>query len=295
MRRGSVLVAVVAVLMALLPSPAMAAAGERRDDYNRDGISDLLTVNKQPGQPDDGCLYRWYGDGSGGLGAAARIGCGWSAYLPAAVGDMNSDGNGDVLALTAAGARPSCLWRWWGDGQGGFGAGAQVGCGWELYAELTGPGDITGDGNADLVALDLSKTDPCLWRWAGNGQGGFGAATVIDCGAWHQYREITAAGDINRDGKPDLVAIKRDTGCLFQWWGNGRGGFTAGGAFECGWADVEDLTGVTDLNEDGNGDLLGRRPVGDGEYALVGWYSTGFPPFFEREIDRSGWASTDLV
>lgn len=288
---------VVAMLVTLLPAPAMGgAAGERRDDYNRDGVSDLLAINKEPGKPDDGCLYQWSGNGDGGLGAGERIGCGWNAYLPAAVGDMNSDGNGDLMALTAAGSRPTCLWRWWGDGQGGFGGGARVGCGWELYTELTGPGDITGDGNADLVALDLSKTDPCLWRWPGNGQGGFAPAAVINCGDWHLYRDITAAGDVNRDGKPDLVGIKRDTGCLYHWFGDGRGGFGAGTASTCGWTGFEDLTGLTDLNGDGNGDLVGRLPFGAGEYALFAWYGTGLGGYsWGNELGRSGWASMDLI
>ncbi|MCW6004038.1 VCBS repeat-containing protein [Micromonospora sp. CPCC 205371] len=295
MRKGSVLV-VVAMLVALLPSPAIGAAADRRDDYNRDGVSDLLAINRQPGQPDDGCLYRWFGNGDGGLGAAQRIGGGGSAYLPAAGRHMNSGGDGALTALTPAGSRPTCLWRWWGDGQGGFGAGAQVGCGWELYTELTGPGDITGDGNADLVALDLSKTDPCLWRWPGNGQGGFAPAAVINCGGWHLYRDITAAGDVNRDGKPDLVGIKRDTGCLYHWFGDGRGGFGTGTASSCGWAGFEDLTGLSDLNEDGNGDLVGRLPFGAGKYALFAWYSTGFGGYSRgNELGQSGWASMDLI
>jgi hypothetical protein len=242
-RRGAVLVAVVAVLVTLLPSPASAAAGDRRDDYNRDGVSDLLAINKSPGQPDDGCLYRWYGNGGGGVGAAARIGCGWNAYEPAAVGDMNSDGNGDVMALTAAGSRPACLRRWWGDSQGGF-----------------------------------------------------APAAVINCGDWHRYRDITAAGDINRDGKPDLVGIRRDTGCLYHWYGDGRGGFGTGASFECGWSAFEDLTGLTDLNEDGIGDLMGRLPLGNGEYALYTWRNSGFGDYSQgRELGRSGWASMDLI
>ncbi|MBG0566572.1 FG-GAP repeat domain-containing protein [Actinoplanes aureus] len=171
-----------------------------------------------------------------------------------------------------------------------------MGCGWELYSELIGPGDITGDGNADLVALDLSKTDPCLWRWAGNGQGGFAPAAVINCGDWHRYRDITAAGDINRDGKPDLVGIRRDTGCLYHWYGDGRGGFGTGASFECGWSAFEDLTGLTDLNEDGIGDLMGRLPLGNGEYALYTWRNSGFGDYSQgRELGRSGWASMDLI
>ncbi|WP_285690182.1 VCBS repeat-containing protein [Actinoplanes sp. NBRC 103695] len=281
-----------ALLVTLLPAPASAAAGERRDDYNRDGVSDLLAIGR-----DDGCLYLAAGDGTAAsVGAATRVGCGWNGYRPAAVGDMNSDGNGDLMALTAEGSRPACLWRWQGDGHGGFGGGAQVGCGWENFTGLIGPGDITGDGHADLIAFDQSKTDPCLWRWAGDGQGGFAPAAVVNCGDWHLYRDLTAAGDINRDGRPDLIGIRRGTGCLFQWWGDGRGGFRAGGSFECGWAGVDDLTGLTDLNEDGNGDLLGRQPLENGEYALVGWYSTGFA-FYSggRELGRTGWSSMDLI
>jgi hypothetical protein len=119
---------------------------------------------------------------------------------------------------------------------------------------------------------------------------------VINCGDWHLYRDITAAGDINRDGRPDLVGIKRDTGCLYHWYGDGRGGFATGAASSCGWTGFEDLTGLTDLNEDGNGDLVGRLPFGNGEYALFGWYGTGFGGYsVGTELGRTGWASMDLI
>ena len=290
-RRGSVLVVVVACLVALTSSPAMAAVGSRNDDYNRDGISDLLAINKDPGS--NGCLYRWSGDGAGGLGPAARQGCGWNAYEPAAAGDLNGDGNGDVVAISGS----KCLWRWYGNGQGGFGVGVSVGCGWDLYTDLMGPGDITGDGNEDLVAIELIKTDPCMMRWAGNGQGAFFPAAAVSCGVgWELYRDITAAGDINRDGRPDLVGVKKDSECLYRFFGDGRGGFGAGAAIGCDFAGYEDLTGLTDLNEDGIGDLLARRSVGDGVYALVAWYGTGYGGYVGvRELGRAGWAAMDLI
>jgi len=293
-KRGSVLVLVVAVLVALLPAPALAAIGDRRDDYNRDGVSDLLAINQEQAAGTVGCLYRWSGTGSGGLNAAARLGCGWGDYQrPAAVGDMNSDGVGDVMAISDNIYEQKCLWRWWGNGQGGLGNGAVVGCGWETFDTLIGPGDITNDGKADLLAM-WATGDECLYRWSGNGQGGFSAAVELGCG-WEQYRDLTAAGDLNRDGHPDLVAIAKNTDCMYRWYGDGRGSFGTGYQIGCGWTGYFDLTGMTDLNRDGNGDLLAKAYVGNFSYALFAWYGLGGGGFTAAHRLGTGWTFMDLI
>ncbi|WP_369228392.1 hypothetical protein AB5J52_22575 [Streptomyces sp. R39] len=48
------------------------------------------------------------------------------------VGDLDGDGTGDLLGRDKAGN----LYRWYGNGRGGFGARVQIGSGWGVYKAL---------------------------------------------------------------------------------------------------------------------------------------------------------------
>jgi hypothetical protein len=150
-------------------------------DLNNDGRGDLLATWLVGG---DICLYRRYGRSTGDFGPRTLIGCGWQPYASlTGAGDLNNDGNADLIART--GPLPGnldCLYRWYGNGSGGFGSGAQIGCGWDPYDDLTGLGDTTGDGRGDLVA----RLGDCLYRWNGNGAGGYASGEQIGCG-WNAY------------------------------------------------------------------------------------------------------------
>src|SRR5207253_6842873 len=91
------------------------------------------------------------------------------------------------------------------------------------YATGYGPGsiavgDLNGDGRADLAVADaFSDLAAVLF---GNADGSFQPPTLIYLGPSNNPRSI-AIGDVNRDGKPDLVvanalantvAVARDAG-----------------------------------------------------------------------------------
>ncbi|MFF2423541.1 FG-GAP repeat domain-containing protein [Streptomyces mirabilis] len=76
--------------------------------------------------------------------------------------------------------RSNTLWRYDGNGSGGFKPRAKVASGWgSSYNVVVGVGDITGDGKADIVSRDTSGN---LWRNSGNGSGSFGPRTKIASG-----------------------------------------------------------------------------------------------------------------
>src|SRR5262249_15312252 len=152
---------------------------------NRDGVSDLLTVKGD-------CLLRYTGNGSGPVGNGKTVGCGWADFglEVATPGDINGDGNGDILAIRDDG----CLYRWLGNGNLGFGTGTLISCsGWSNASELAGAGDLNGDGRADALAIRRVGTDECMWRWWGTASGGLTGGQQLGCG-WGPYTQITGLG-----------------------------------------------------------------------------------------------------
>ncbi|MFF4321401.1 FG-GAP-like repeat-containing protein [Streptomyces sp. NPDC001568] len=51
-----------------------------------------------------------------------------------------------------------------------------MGAGWDTFTHLIGPGDLTGDGKPDLLAVE-DEGDGALWLYPGTGTGGFGNRT----------------------------------------------------------------------------------------------------------------------
>ncbi|MGW5678599.1 FG-GAP repeat domain-containing protein [Streptomyces sp. NPDC003860] len=124
------------------------------------------------------------------------------------VGDLDDDGYIDLLYRTTDGyiftdaLHPDNA-EWFSSGWGGF-------------KNLNVPGDVTGDGKADLVANDTAGN---FYMWRGNGNGTFGARNLIGSG-WGKYTTI-GRGDYSGDKKPDLLA-RDGVGNLWMYKGTGR-------------------------------------------------------------------------
>ena len=104
------------------------------------------------------------------------------------------------------------------------------------YAQIADKrNDFTGDGISDIVAVDWWDGG-CLHRWAGDGSGGFGAGVQVSGCGWGPYKSsLSAPGDLNRDGKGDIVSIASggSSDCLYRWYGNGNGSFGRGAKVGC--------------------------------------------------------------
>ncbi|MCF6378688.1 FG-GAP-like repeat-containing protein [Nocardioides KLBMP 9356] len=122
--------------------------------------------------------------------------------------------------------------------------------GWNKVAEVLVSPDLTGDGIADLVTLD--KAGKARIR-AGKGNGKFGK--TVKTLSLRGYSLLTAVGDINGDGRNDLVA--RFKGRLTTLVATGRGGFDRK-ATRKGYGNYLQLIGAGDVNSDGRADLLVR-------------------------------------
>jgi hypothetical protein len=139
--------------------------------------------------------------------------------------------------------------------------GAYIGAGWNIYSALVGPGDLTGDGRADLLARDSSGV---LYLHPGNGLGTKFAARIRLGAGWNGYDRIFGAGDYTGDGRADLLA-RTPSGDLYLFAGTGSATtpFKARQKVGYGWNAYTKVIAPGDLNADGKGDLLGVTSGGD--------------------------------
>jgi hypothetical protein len=199
-------------------------------DVTGDGIADVLGVNPA------GQLWLYPGNGTGGLGVRREIGFrGWEKMTSiTSAGDMNGDGHNDLLACDSTGV----LWFYPMTGNAAFGTRTQrtkISSGWNGYTIL-GPGDVSGDGLADILARDATGR---LWLYQGNGAGGLNDPTLVSTG-WQPMTALVTPGNWDRAAGNDLLA--RDAqGRLWLYPGDNAGGFGSPHQIDDGWNIMTDI------------------------------------------------------
>ena len=222
------------IMKQILLSPSL--AGSR--------FGDVITIRAS-----DGALLRYPSSSNGKLGAAMRIGTGFQNMTMYAPGDWNRDGHNDLIGIDSSGN----MFLYAGTGRGYIQAGKKIGHGWSNFTVIPA-GDLNRDGNPDLVAIN--KKTGFLFLYAGNGKGGFKSPYPKIGHGWKSM-QVFAAGDLNRDGKNDLLAVS-SKGQLLFYPGRGDGTVRAGGQIGHGWTNNY-LAAGADLNGDRIADIVGRN------------------------------------
>jgi hypothetical protein len=176
---------------------------------------------------------------------------------PAALADFNGDGKLDLVWSDGQGTR---VFLGNGDGTFTFLSGVSGGAacsGGEIGGLVTR--DLNGDGKADFALMCFGSTIAQVVVFLGNGDGTFQAPQAYGNSNMLPGGGTLLAGDINGDGKPDLVA----TGITFQgsntvvsFLNSGKGTFVQTQQFLPG-SITNSL--LADLNGDGHLDLFNTR------------------------------------
>lgn len=261
--------------------PASAAASSSDLDVDGDGAADVVAADPR------GRLWLYRTDGAGGWRLRHDLGWGWRDYDEIHIaGDWDGD---DVVDVVARSRTTGQLVLHAGDGEGELLPPRSIGRGWQGFSDLVFPGDWSGDGHPD--ALAVRRVDGVLLLYPGDGQGGWQSPRRIGVG-WQNVDLLTAVGDWDGDDDGDLLARDPSTGELRLYRGDGHGGFDGSEVVGTGWMETTALVRPGDFDGDGANDVL-RRDL-EGRLVLYrGDGSGGFRPRPYRVVGR-GWEDLRL-
>jgi FG-GAP-like repeat len=138
-----------------------------------------------------------------------------NAYL--AVGDFTGNGRLDLVVFPASVSNTD-TYIFFNDGSGNFPS-ENVCCATGALSVVVA--DFNNDGKLDIAESNSNG----LTIWLGNGDGTFSLASSPSVG---NNPDGLAAGDLNGDGKVDLVAANYTDGTVSVLLGKGDGTFTNG-------------------------------------------------------------------
>ncbi len=191
------------------------------------------------------------------------------------VGDVTGDKLNDVMMRDTVTGR-TAVYR--GRGDGTLSPPVATTARWAGTDLFAGPGDLTGDGRADLVARDATSHD--LLVYAGRDDATFRAARVA-VPAMAGLDQLSAAGDFDRDGHRDLLA-RRSGGALVLLLGDGTGHFPSRARLAQDWTAYEQTMGGVDLTGDGRPDVVGRDSTTKRLRVFAGVEGTTLSPALTR-------------
>jgi subtilisin family serine protease len=223
---------------------------------------------------------------------------GWRTYRhERELADVNGDGKADIVGFgddgvyvgLSTGSSFAASSKWISDFAYGPGA-------WRVGTHVRRVADVSGDGKADIIGFGKNGVHVALSTGSSFVYSGIWIADfTYDTTGWLESRHVREVGDVNGDGRADIVGFGNDgvhialsSGSNFTYSGLWTSSFGYNGE---SWRVDAHVRRVADVNGDKKMDIIGF-----GNNAVLVAFSTGtsFAPMSAWHYDfdtDSGWAN----
>lgn len=223
-------------------------------DVNGDHKDDLLVVHEASCTGGGFDVLTSNGDGTFTLANSYTFGS--NNFTGGSLADVNGDGKLDFIAVDNG--NPGKVWTALGDGTGAFQTATSV-----TLAGEAGNGavfaDLNGDGFLDIAELDFSTNELTVYLATS-------ASTYASSVSYATSDSVfdacsLAAGDLNGDGKAELVNTNCEDGTLTVFVNNGDGTFQTGVYYNAATTGTNGelnpgAATIADVNGDGKPDII---------------------------------------
>lgn len=184
--------------------------------------------------------------------------------------DVNRDGRVDIITANSAASSAGVLLN---TGNGTFQPIARYSTGGNTYPQSVATADLNSDGFPDIVTANYPANSVSVLLNSGNGT--FPAFTTFTTGSANAPYAV-ATGDINADGRPDIITANYNTNTVGLLLGNGNGTFQPIVTFSAGTGTNPQSVAVADVNGDGQSDVITGNYFGNSVGVLL---NDGFGSF----------------
>ncbi|MGE5335963.1 MAG: FG-GAP repeat domain-containing protein [Nitrososphaerota archaeon] len=197
---------------------------------------------------------------------------GMSEAKAMSLGDMTGDGKSDIVSVEPEGTGSYRYML-------GTSAGENIASWSKILGGMSVPirlgvGDFTGDGKADILALESEGNGQYRYMLGTSNGGGVSSWKKILGGM--SEAKLMSVGDFTGDGKADILALESE--------GNGKYRYMLGVSSGAGISSWKQVLGgmseakamsVRDMTGDGKADIISVEPEGNGHYRYMLGRSSG--------------------